>query len=790
MRQSFGTKAETLSCLAEQGFPVPPSYFFEARQWRSDPQQVLRAIQSRFPCGSLAVRSSARCEDGNEQSLAGAFQSILHVPSQDAPQLGKAIDEVISVFRDERDQVLVQPMIGEVTMCGVAMTRALEDGSPYYVINYDDVSGRTDTVTGGTGVSKTVCIYKGVRPEYFDSPRLWRVLDMLRGLERHYGQTPLDVEFAVDSAESVHLLQVRRICAAKRWRANAGLGVSRRIRHVEAYVKEIMRPRPELFGQRTLLGIMPDWNPAEIIGVTPRPLAMSLYRELITSRIWSRARARMGYRCLPPTELMLSLAGRPYIDVRASFNSFLPADLPAPACEKLIDAWLDRLDANPALHDKVEFEIAHTVLDFDFDQSFDARYPGLLSPAQRLAFKAGLRRLTNRALMPGGTLKTALADAQALERKQRALMPPRPTAASGFALAATLSPLLEECRELGTLPFSIAARHAFMAESLLRSAVRRGALSQERLQAFKCSVRTVSGELSRDFRAACQSGEARRAFLCQYGHLRPGTYDIMTPCYAQRADLFEIADLPESRQDPPRFSLRAAESNALAALLDEAGLDCAPEHLLKYARTAIAGREWIKFVFSRHICAVLENLAAWGQTLELTREQLSMLNVDMVINGLYAPLPAEARTYYLKLIEAQRQGYELAHSFRLSHLIRSPRDVYVAAQQRSVPNFITSQRLEAPVIHLTGSGAGLKLRGAIVCIESADPGYDWLFTRGIAGLVTRYGGANSHMAIRCAEYNLPAAIGCGGILFERISKARSGLLDCAGKLIMPLHEDN
>lgn len=162
MRQSFGTKAETLSCLADQGFPVPPSYFFEARQWRSDPQQVLRAIQSRFPCGSLAVRSSARCEDGNEQSLAGAFQSILHVPSQDAPQLGKAIDEVISVFRDERDQVLVQPMIGEVTMCGVAMTRALEDGSPYYVINYDDVSGRTDTVTGGTGVSKTVCIYKGV----------------------------------------------------------------------------------------------------------------------------------------------------------------------------------------------------------------------------------------------------------------------------------------------------------------------------------------------------------------------------------------------------------------------------------------------------------------------------------------------------------------------------------------------------------------------------------------------------------------------------------------------------
>ncbi len=793
MCQSFGTKAETLSCLADLGFPVPPSYFFEARQWRIDPCQVLRSIQNRFPSGSLAVRSSARCEDGGDQSMAGAFQSVLHIPAQNTSQLGQAIENVISVFRDERDQVLVQPMVGKVAMCGVAMTRALEDGSPYYVLNYDDVSGRTDTVTGGQGVSKTVCIYKGVKDEHFDSPRLRRVLDMLRGLERHYGETPLDVEFVVDSADNVHLLQVRRICAAKRWRANAGQGISRRIRHVEAYVNEIMRPRPEIFGRRTLLGIMPDWNPAEIIGVTPRPLAMSLYRTLITSRIWSLARTRMGYRELPPTELMLSLAGRPYIDVRASFNSFLPAGLPASVCERLVNAWLDRLDANPALHDKVEFEVSHTVLDLDFDRSFDTRYPGLLSPSQKLAYKGALRRLTNAALCAKGvpgSLESALTAAHTLERKQRQLMPPRPTARSGFALASTLSPLLEECRELGTLPFSIAARHAFMAESLLRSAVRRGALSAERLQEFKVCLRTVSGELSRDFRAACRDGDARQSFLARYGHLRPGTYDIMTPCYAQREDLFAIADLPEGGRNKTRFNLRAEESKALAALLDEAGLDCAPEGLLAYARAAIAGREWIKFVFSRHICAVLENLAAWGATLNLSREQVSMLNVDMVINGLYAPLPNEARKYYLKLIEAQRQGYELARSFRLAHLIRSPRDVYVAAQQRSMPNFITSQRLEAPLVHLTDSGADHELRGAIVCIESADPGYDWLFTRGIAGLVTCYGGANSHMAIRCAEYNLPAAIGCGGILFERMCRSRQGLLDCASKVLIPLHTED
>ena len=46
----------------------------------------------------------------------------------------------------------------------------------------------------------------------------------------------------------------------------------------------------------------------------------------------------------------------------------------------------------------------------------------------------------------------------------------------------------------------------------------------------------------------------------------------------------------------------------------------------------------------------------------------------------------------------------------------------------------------------------------IVCIENADPGYDFLFNKNIKGLITKYGGLNSHMAIRCAELNLPSLI--------------------------------
>jgi hypothetical protein len=46
-----------------------------------------------------------------------------------------------------------------------------------------------------------------------------------------------------------------------------------------------------------------------------------------------------------------------------------------------------------------------------------------------------------------------------------------------------------------------------------------------------------------------------------------------------------------------------------------------------------------------------------------------------------------------------------------------------------------------------------------------------------------YGGVNSHMAIRAAGFGLPAAIGVGESLFERILSARVLELNCATRQI-------
>ena len=71
----------------------------------------------------------------------------------------------------------------------------------------------------------------------------------------------------------------------------------------------------------------------------------------------------------------------------------------------------------------------------------------------------------------------------------------------------------------------------------------------------------------------------------------------------------------------------------------------------------------------------------------------------------------------------------------------------------------------------------------IVCIRSADPGYDYIFTKNIAGLITQFGGANSHMAIRCLEQNIPAVIGVGEKDFNELKQANLIEIDALNKQV-------
>lgn len=789
----FGTKAETLQALRPLlgEAAVPDSLHFTVADWQARRAALLRRVRSRFGDQVLAVRSSAVAEDGALSSGAGAFLSRLDVDGGDACALADAIDAVAASLPGDRgDQVLVQPMIRDVAVSGVIMTFDLAHGSPYYVINFDDESGRTDGVTAGNGVHKALLVYRGADRSLVRSPRVSRFLRLARELEALCGCQTLDIEFALGRSGTLHLLQVRRIAAARNWHPVTERRVARQLVHVESFVNERSLPRPGILGRRTILAVMPDWNPAEIIGTTPRPLAASLYRYLVTRSVWRQARASMGYRRLTDEELMVMINHHPYIDVRNSFNSFLPAGLSDAHGTALVDAWLDRLEAHPELHDRVEFEIAPTCRDFCFEEDWRTRYGGVLSGRALADYRRALTALTHGCLDrgAGGTLSAALERIASLEQaqRQRGTTAGRAGSFDGLGRAAAL---LRECRELGTLPFAVVARHAFIAEALLRSAVRRGALGEARLAAFRTTVRTVTGGMLEAYNRVCRGESTGGEFMETFGHLRPGTYEITSPRYDEREDLFVESRAGLPVEEAKAFRLGAAERRALGTLLVEAGLDrLGADGLMEYARRAIAGREHAKFVFTRNLSDALSDIAAWGGMQGLDRDDLSFVEWPQIVRCLTEPVIDEADRHFLDLAARGRQSFAAAHAFRLSHIVRGSRDIYVATLNRSVPNFVGRGRAAGEVVQLAwDTPASVSLAGRIVCIENADPGFDWIFARGPAGLVTKFGGANSHMAVRCAELSLPAAIGCGEQLYLRVTAAGRAELDCAESILRPQH---
>ncbi len=788
----LGTKAETLDRLRGivRHSLIQDQIAITVLEWQCDSRRIIKQIKKRFKNQLLAVRSSAHSEDSFHASNAGGYDSVLNIEPQNG--LDAAIEQVISSYGDVslEEQVLIQPMVIDVRLSGVAFTRTLGHNAPWYVINFD-TNGNTEAITSGKSDDhRTLLIRRdsaSIAKELPD-PRLTSLVLALQEIEKLLVFESLDIEFAIDGNGIVHILQVRPIVVDSKNIPPSDASFTAALEQAHQHWQTLAVSPPHLPGQALpLFGVMPDWNPAEIIGTAPGALAVSLYRRLIMDEVWATQRAEYGYRDVRPAPLLVMFAGRPYVDVRASFASFLPASLPEDLAGRLLSFYLDWLRVHPELHDKVEFDVVPTCLAPGFD-SWERRLHehGAFTEDEVLLLREGLRVITVTAF------ERSIQDLSNIDRLEQRFY--QLTDQSCFDPLERARILLDDCRLLGTLSFAHLARSGFIAVTLLRQAVVNGVISSAALESFMSTIHTVSHKLSADAHAVSKGELDWTSFVIRYGHLRPGTYDISSPRYDADPERFLRPLVEHARKSSPCAFFNPApwqaEREMFCAALAELGLPREIENVETFLRDAIEGREFAKFVFSRNLSAALEALAQVGQVHGLDREQLGHLPLEELLSLRGTLRGGEAIAEKLKLrSKEEAEAQRLAAACELPPLLTKEEELDTFIIGADQPNFIGTGTITAKCCDLSQQpdGSIIELAGQIVLIPQADPGYDWLFGQGIAGLVTLYGGANSHMAIRAAEFGLPAAIGVGEQRYRLLAEAKVLELSPNNSILRVIH---
>ncbi len=768
----FSSKANTLLRLKNK---VKNSFIldiikFNHEEWKKNKKNIIIQIQRKFK-NKVILRSSAIDEDNYKQSQAGKYLSLKDINPKNKINLTKSINKIFRKYKNDSslNEVLIQPILTNVSASGVIFTFDNEHGSPYYCIEYDDLTGQTDTVTAGKNdKSRTLYVLRN-KVSSLRSDRFKKLISSAKEIEKITSFSKLDIEFGINKKNQIFIFQVRPLIIKKNITKEISQKVYNRIGKLEKYY--ITKNKNKRFGDTKLYGVMPDWNPAEIIGILPKPLSQSLYEEIITNKIWALSRKNLGYKNVIKYNLMEDFASHPYINTNLSFYSFLPNKLNSKVSKKILNFWIHDLKENNFKHDKIEFEICDTCFNFSTSKRLQ-RFKSVLTNSEIKNYSKELLILTINIFNSNLKIKkNSLNDLKKLEfsRKRFNLIKKKKIS--------DISHLIEKIKNYGTLNFANLARLAFISESFLRSLISNKIIKFERINNFKNSINTILTDFVNDSDKLLKNKISWRDFCKTYGHLRSGTYDIESIRY-DRSNYFDIAHLKSQKKNKnlQNFKLKKKEFRVIGLNLKKINLNYSPTEFMNIIKDSIAQREYCKFVFTKSVSDILEVIALKAKSFGISRENISFIR----LNELKLLDHKKNKRKIIKIIKERKKMYNYNKLIKLPYLITDKKDFSIVPLLKGVPNYITSKKITAKCL-LVRSKQSMKmenLKGKIILVESADPGYDWLFLYGIAGLITKYGGSNSHMSIRCSEMNIPAVIGCGEQLFRKLENSNLIEVDC------------
>ena len=320
MLNNIWKKSENMIVLRELKWDFKVPDFIAIWDW--DFSDKLNKICEKFKWKKVAVRSSSSTEDTDNDSKAGAFETILNVEVNKkllTEAYGKIQAHALEKFW-HGIPVLVQEMVKDIHYSWVVFSKDPDTNKDYVVINYHSWIWE-DLVSWNSSWK----VIKYFSENISEKDVFSKLAKIVKEISLKYWKE-VDVEFAIDKNNNIYLLQLRPITTID-WLWKVDKVLKRYVSYLTTVIEK----------NNLYLWDMIDVNPQELVGNQPY-LIKTFFDYLFVKGVLKDSRKDFWYSY---EEFWVFVLDKYYIDLSKNLTSFLPSSLTDEERELFIDYYKD-----------------------------------------------------------------------------------------------------------------------------------------------------------------------------------------------------------------------------------------------------------------------------------------------------------------------------------------------------------------------------------------------------------------------------------------------------------------
>ncbi len=725
-KKEVGGKAYMLAMMAQMGIVVPDGIILDALPTKDELAEIFKfARDGEY---SLAVRSSATGEDSKENSFAGQNSTFLYVSND--TDLEHAIENCFNSIHKESSKayrkhflgsdkevpmnVVVQRMI-DPSYSGVYFSKDPRGKFETWMLEYIDGVGE-DLVSGKR--TPIILSEENFESEHITEEQVKEIVAFANLIEDKY-QDDFDIEWAIDKAGKVYLLQARPITA------KASITNLKKLAHDELERLSSVFSDDTVWDGQTFA----EWT------VSPTTLTTQIWSESFKrDKAFDKALRKLGYVGFDGNEsIMDEVFGRNYINLSKLGQMYFG---PIPYS----------IEPIPRPHLKFHFSKITPKVLFRTPQTM-----------WRM-LKVGLSINTHRQEVIDEASK------ELLEITTISKRPNDPTIYKDWSeeeindrLSKEIAIFSNRTLEWPYILISLTETTIQTLISLLKSIYTEQEADQMIKKWSGAGINSETYNMGLYFKKACAKPNTRSLFLARYGHRGPGELDLSAKRWSEIGDdAFYDYPVEKYEQDKNSHAFIDVEAEIMAMKSFKKTLILEEWKILKQL---LELREKWKMAILRPYAHIRFLALEKARRLQLEDENdIFFLNKEEILSF---------ESSMLELIKERKERAQMFKNFNFS-TVTSLQEIkaVIDGEEESSTNDLVGEGLSSGVVRgkivVVNNPASWKEidwpQNAIVVAQSTDPGWTPVFTKA-SGIIVERGGVLSHCAIVAREMGIPAVSG-------------------------------